>query len=76
MSENERCANCKHCKVLYVPPCHPEVIKAVGGGKNAFACDALGYEGQVMYLKDNEGMCEMFTDKIHPLPFEDESEET
>ena len=73
-NENEKCANCKYCKPFYVPPCYHKVIEAVGGSHNAFICNVFE-DSWAMYLSDNHGFCEMFTERIHPLPFEDESED-
>lgn len=54
----EKCADCKHCKRLYVPPIPSfDHARAV---RNRYVCDALGYEGQIQYLGDDEGRCEMF----------------
>lgn len=62
----ECCRNCKYCKTLYVPPAKyfDEVIKAVGGGEAAYVCSVFIDEyNSVQYLGDDNGMCEMFTEK-------------
>lgn len=51
----EKCANCRHLKKLYVPPIHKDIPR------NAFVCDLFIKEGnQVMYLSDDTGRCECF----------------
>lgn len=56
---NEKCEYCNHCLRLYVPPI--EAYKDIPS--NAYVCDALRAEGQVLYMDDNQGKCEMFTPK-------------
>ena len=63
----EKCANCRHIRKLYVPPIHKDIPK------DAYVCALFGIdetkmlygdeEKQVMYLSDAEGMCEMFSPK-------------
>ena len=56
----EKCANCKHCVKLYVPPC--DCFKDIP--KDSFACKLFLNEAkQVMYLYNDQGMCEMWTQK-------------
>ena len=62
----ECCANCKYCKTLYVPPSDEftEVRQAVKGTKSAYVCSAyIEQSGEVQYLGDNNGMCEVFTER-------------
>ena len=55
----EKCKNCVFCAGLYVPPIpYYEEIP-----KNKHVCTLFLKEGDVMYLPDDEGMCEMFTPK-------------
>lgn len=54
----KRCGNCKYCKRLYVPPVpyfdHARTVN------DRYVCIVFANEGQVQYLGDNEGMCEMY----------------
>ena len=62
----ERCRNCKYCKTLYVPPAKyfDEVTKAVGGAEASYVCSAFIDEANsVQFLGNDNGMCEMFTEK-------------
>lgn len=58
--KDEKCAKCKHCKKLYIPPTLKR--KAwYGHCCTVFANDPDSF--QVMVLDCNEGMCEMFSGK-------------
>lgn len=61
MNESERCEKCRHFKRFYVPP----LTIHEGIPKDGYCCDAIGCEGQVMYLGDifqvKNGFCEMFS---------------
>ena len=66
----QTCADCVHCLKLYVPPCYKDIPD------DRYVCNALTWEvPQVMYIGDDKGFCECFAERIHPLPFEDESED-
>ena len=57
----ERCADCRHCLKLYVPPCYTEVPT------DRFVCDYFREEeGEVMYINDDKGFCECFSKKRLP----------
>lgn len=55
----DMCRDCVHCKRLYVPAIPSlDHARAV---RDRFVCDAD--EESVMYLGDDEGVCEMFRRK-------------
>lgn len=58
----DKCANCRYCAKLYVPP-----LKEYSSiPNNSYLCTVLWdnkESNRIMYLGDNKGMCEMFTEK-------------
>lgn len=60
MTDNESCSNCKHCVKMYVPPC--DCFKYIP--KDSFVCTAFLKEvNEVQYLGNDQGMCEVWTQK-------------
>lgn len=53
------CASCRYCMKLYVPPTNEN--KDVP--KDSYVCTIFLNEKQIMYLKDNKGICEMYSNK-------------
>lgn len=51
------CKTCKYIRNLYVPPVN--FLKDIP--KDKHVCILFKGEGQVMYLHNNKGMCEMYT---------------
>lgn len=50
----EECSWCKHLKRLYVPPVYENMPK------DKYVCDCFIEDGEVMYLGETIGHCEVF----------------
>lgn len=58
----DKCKNCRYCAKLYVPP-----LKEYSNiPNNSYLCTVFWdnkESNRIMYLGDNQGMCEIFTEK-------------
>ena len=62
---DNKCADCRFCTKLYVPPC--DCYKDIP--KDAYVCTVfLKDADRVQYLEDDQSICEMFTEKPDNFP--------